>query len=199
MVKILRKQSKIISKSTTVLFVFFIIGMNIASGKVPEEMKDVEMQGFVNQPLHTDLTWFLDSVSGAYYFFADKGKFSDIFYNFTITDNSLGNVSLNFDIGQSYNPQITERSLGPGESYCGNFTFVGTYGDLNRKTLYTNFIANLETGTNATFIFSMIIWDYYVYKVDLLGYITIGVLSGLFIIIVFIVLRSYRNKKSPKL
>ena len=199
MVNLLRKKSDFISKSITILFVFFIIGVNIASGKVPDEVKNVDMQGLVNRPLHIDETWFFESGDFAGYYIAEKGTFSDIFFNFTVTDNSNGSVYLDFEVGESYNPQLSERSLAPGESYGGNFTYVGTYGGENRKTLYTNFDAHLESGTNATFIFEMIIWDYSIYKVDVWGYVTIGVLSGTFILIIIIVLRSGKGKKSPKL
>lgn len=198
MVMILRKKSDIFSKNFTILIIFFILGVNVVSGIVPDKIKGIEVQEMVQQPTYYSKIVFLESGNSGKHESFNRKEYSDFFYNFTVTSNSTGVVNFAFTGGYDYNPALTDSSLGPGESYGGNFTFIGTYGG-STATRYMFVEYYLESGVNATFIFERIVWDNLVYKIGLGGYITFGVLGGLFIIFIVLYARHSKGKTAPKL
>ena len=88
--------------------------------------------------------------------------------------------------------------LTPGESLAGNYTYVGEYS--SSGTLFMDFEFTVQTGGNATVIFEAILWDTYVYRMGLTGYIILGSLGGVFVFFVIFYLFFYnKRKKSPQL
>ena len=175
-----------------------MLGMNVVSGIIPDNSHGIETNEMVQQPEHFGRTWFLESISsraGGGFGRAYNHEF--FFYNFTVMSNSTASVIFEIKGSYHYSPTLGNMTLAPGESLGGNFTYIGPYGVSG--TMFMDFESKLESAGNATVIYEVIIWDTYVYKMGLTGYLTIGGFCIVFIVFVIVFLRSGRGKRSPDL
>jgi hypothetical protein len=198
MVRILRKRFDILKRSLVILIIFIMFGLNVVSGVQPDN-NDIETEEMVNKPEHYKYSWFLESInSGAGSGFGRVYQHELFFYNFTVMSNSTSSVVFTFKEDFEYNPSISDMTLAPGESFGGNFTYIGEYDSSGTK--FMDFECQLESAGNATIIYELIIWDTYVYRMGTTGYIVIGSLGGAFILFIVFYLFFYnKGKSSPKL
>lgn len=175
-----------------------MLGMNVVSGIMPDNETGNEVQEMVQQPDHFSRSWFIETLDqGAGLAFGRSYNHEDFFYNFTVMSNSSDSVIFDFEGDFEYNPFIVNMILAPGESFGGNFTYIGEYG--SSGTEFLDFRFAVESGGNATVIFEAILWDTYVYRMGLTGYLLIGSFAVVFVVFVIVFIRSGRKKSSPHL
>lgn len=188
----MRKRIRLVGISFVLFILFSISCSSAVSGITTDRNERLTTQKIIQKPKHFNQTWHLDAGGGGSFSRIEREQYTQFFYNFTVTEESAGFVYLDFYVDEKYDPILEDGMLTNGESYFGNYTFVGEYEP--DETTYMNFNFHMVIGDNTTLIYEEIIWDNYEYKQGLGGFIALGLLGSMFILVTYLSAISMRKK-----